>query len=193
MFFLTIHSTLCNLLLKSIAFYVFLPGGYHVTLRPADAHATAATLGLVFIATFFISTVIAEIGGDRAMIVRVKTGIFYTVFALVPIMATAGLLGRRLAGTSQEPIIKRKMRRMQLVTMNAVVVLIPCVVVLYWLASHGRFGWQFFAVQAVELLAGAVNVVLPGLNLRDGLRLRAGRTDHPAAANNKEYPLAQAT
>lgn len=156
-------------------------------------HATAATLGLIFIATFFISTVIAEIGGDRGTIVRVKTGIFYAIFALVPIMATAGLLGRRLAGTSQAPIIKRKMRRMQLVAMNAVAILIPCVVVLYWLASQGRFGWQFVAVQAVELLAGAVNVMLLGLNLRDGLRLRAGRTGHSAASNDREHPLARAS
>lgn len=145
--------------------------------RPAlrTLHAAGSTVGLVIITAFFVSTIVAEIGGDPGTIIRVKTGIFYALFALVPIMAVAGATGRRLAGMSQAPVVQRKMRRMRLVGINAVVVLIPCVVALYWLASHGSFGWEFAAVQAAELAAGAANIVLLGLNLRDGLRMRGAR------------------
>ncbi len=145
--------------------------------RPAlrTLHAAASTLGLVIITAFFVSTVVAEIGGDPSMVVRVKTGIFYALFALVPVMAVAGATGRRLAGKSQAPVVQRKMRRMRLVGINAVVVLIPCVVALYWLASHGSLGRVFTAVQAAELAAGAANIALLGLNLRDGLRMRGAR------------------
>ena len=50
-------------------------------------------------------------------------------------------------------------------------------------AAAANFGTGFYALQALELLAGAVNLTLLGLNLRDGLRmagrLRGGR---PVAA-----------
>ncbi|WP_269933435.1 hypothetical protein [Aminobacter sp. HY435] len=39
-------------------------------------------------------------------------------------------------------------------------------------AEDGRFDAAFFAVQALELAAGAVNIALLSLNMRDGLALR---------------------
>lgn len=150
-------------------------------------HAAGSTLGLVIITAFFVSTIIAEIGGDPGTIIRVKTGIFYALFALVPIMAVAGATGRRLAGKSQAPVVQRKMRRMRLVGINAALVLVPCVVALYWLASHGSLGRVFTAVQAAELAAGAANIVLLGLNLRDGLRMRGARA-HGGPASRAGRP-----
>ena len=47
----------------------------------------------------------------------------------------------------------------------------PCAVVLDHLAQQGSFGAAFLAVQAVELAAGAVNITLMALNMRDGRRL----------------------
>lgn len=38
-------------------------------------------------------------------------------------------------------------------------------------AQAGQFDTAFFAVQALELLAGATNIALLSLNLRDGLRI----------------------
>ncbi|MEU5408747.1 hypothetical protein [Nocardia asteroides] len=40
------------------------------------------------------------------------------------------------------------------------------------LASAHRFGVAFYLVQALELVAGAVNIGLMTLNARDGRRLR---------------------
>lgn len=141
-----------------------------------NLHAATSTLGLLIITLFFVSSLAAEIAGDRAMILRVKTGIAYALFLLVPAMAAAGASGSRLAGTSRAPVILRKMRRMRLVALNAALILVPCAVALYWMASHGRFGRGFAVVQGIELLAGAANIVLLGLNLRDGLGMRAARS-----------------
>ena len=42
------------------------------------------------------------------------------------------------------------------------------------LAASGSFDASFYMIQGVELVAGAVNIVLMGLNIRDGFLL-AGR------------------
>lgn len=155
-------------------------------------HATASTLGLVLIAAFFVSSVVAEMGGDHDTILRVKTAICFALFALVPIMGAAGVSGQRLAGKSRAPIIRQKKRRMQLVVMNAAFILIPCALALYWLASHGRFGAMFTAVQAIELLAGAVNITLLAQNLRAGLQMRPARSRRGRAhttVNGEAYSL----
>ena len=50
-------------------------------------------------------------------------------------------------------------------------VLVPCALVLNRWAAAGAFDAMFYAVQALELVAGAVNLTLMGLNIRDGLRI----------------------
>jgi len=39
------------------------------------------------------------------------------------------------------------------------------------LAAAGEFNTAFYAVQALELVAGAANLTLMGMNIRDGLTL----------------------
>jgi hypothetical protein len=51
------------------------------------------------------------------------------------------------------------------------VVLIPCAVFLDRWASAGAFDISFYVVQGVELFAGAINLSLMGMNMRDGLRM----------------------
>jgi hypothetical protein len=60
---------------------------------------------------------------------------------------------------------------MPLIAGNGLLILIPAAFTLASLASHAPFGSLFYAVQAVELIAGAVNLALMSLNIRDGLRL----------------------
>ena len=67
---------------------------------------------------------------------------------------------------------------------NGLLILAPVALYLDRLASRGEFGTLFYAVQAVELIAGAVNLTLMSLSLRDGLRL-TGRWPghgHPRSA-----------
>ena len=51
----------------------------------------------------------------------------------------------------------------------------PSAVFLATRAREGDFGRDFALVQAIELIAGAVNLGLLGLNLRDGRRMTAAR------------------
>ena len=76
-----------------------------------------------------------------------------------------------------------KARRMPFIAANGVLILIPSALFLASKASAGSFDASFYLVQAVELIAGAANIVLLGLNMRDGLRLtgRLGRAAHPVA------------
>lgn len=134
-------------------------------------HAFSGAMGLLIILTFFLSTVIVEIGGEEAAIQAVKRAIAWALLLLVPTMAAAGISGARLSSQSQAPIIQRKKRRMAIIAANGILVLVPCALVLHWLASIGNFGVAFYVVQAVELIAGPVNIVLMGLNVRDGMKL----------------------
>lgn len=60
---------------------------------------------------------------------------------------------------------------MKIVAANGLLVLLPSAFVLASWANAGRFDGAFYALQGLELLAGAANITLLGLNMRDGLRL----------------------
>ena len=84
--------------------------------------------------------------------------------------------GFLLSKTRRGRLVEAKQKRMPVIAANGLLVLIPCAVVLNRWAEAGSFDQTFYAVQALELLAGAVNLALMGLNMRDGLKLsrRAG-------------------
>jgi hypothetical protein len=134
-------------------------------------HPIAGALGLACIATFWTTTVAVELFGGPAAILAVKTAILWGLLVLVPSMAIVGATGFRLAGRSTEPRIARKRRRMPLIALNGLLVLVPCAVFLQLRAAQGDFGAGFAVVQGVELLAGAANLALMSLNMRDGLSL----------------------
>jgi hypothetical protein len=138
-------------------------------------HIAASALALLLIATFLSATVVAELGGDPGRIAQVKAGIFYGIFALAPVMATLGLSGWRLGRGTTHSLVRRKLARMRIIGANAALVLVPCAVVLHWLAASASFGTSFYLLQALELAAGSLNLTLLALNLRDGLVLRAAR------------------
>lgn len=143
------------------------------TLR--RVHLVASTIALGVVASFLTATISAETLGSEGDVASVKHWIARSVLVLVPVMAAAGLSGRRLAGASRAPVVLRKLRRMQIVGATGVLVLVPCALTLDQLAGDGRFDAAFAAVQVVELLAGATNLMLLGLNFRDGMAMRARR------------------
>ncbi len=73
---------------------------------------------------------------------------------------------------------------MRLLAANGILILLPSAFALASMADAGRFDALFYGVQVLELAAGAVNVALLALNMRDGLRL-AGRLT-PRAARRAE-------
>jgi len=135
-------------------------------------HAFAGALALLTICIFWSATVISELFGDASAIAAVKNGILAGMLVLIPAMAIAGASGFSLGKGWKSQAVERKKRRMKIVAANGLLVLVPSAVFLAWKAGAGEFDAVFVAVQAIELIAGAVNVTLLALNMRDGLALR---------------------
>jgi len=58
-----------------------------------------------------------------------------------------------------------------LIAANGMLILVPCAIFLDRWAAAGTFDATFYLVQGLEFLAGATNLGLMGLNIRDGLRM----------------------
>ncbi|HRO62948.1 hypothetical protein [Thermomonas sp.] len=151
----------------------------------AKLHGFFGAVALLCIATFWVSTVVSEAFLDLASVTLVKNAILTGMWLLIPAMAATGGSGFSLARTRRGRIVEAKARRMKLVAANGVLVLLPSAFVLASWANAGRFDGAFYALQALELLAGAANITLLTLNLRDGLRL-AGRLPVRPSALGRE-------
>jgi hypothetical protein len=134
-------------------------------------HPIAGILAFLTILCFWLSTIAVELRGDHAQIADVKLGILWGLLVLVPSVAFAGASGFRIGGQSPNPAIVAKRKRMPLIAFNGIVILVPCAFFLQQRASAGLFDQTFTVVQALELAAGAVNLALLGLNIRDGFKL----------------------
>jgi hypothetical protein len=134
-------------------------------------HPVAGIVAFLTILCFWLSTAVVELGGNQANIAAVKLGILWGFLLLIPSIALAGASGFKLGGQSQRPDVVRKRRRMPLIAFNGIVILVPCAIFLQQRASAGLFDQTFTVVQALELVAGAVNLALLGLNIRDGFKL----------------------
>jgi hypothetical protein len=142
---------------------------------PKRAHLIAAMLATLCIATFLLSTVLTELFGSLAAVAQLKSLIVTPgLWILIPAIAAAGGSGMFLAGPRTGRLVAAKKKRMPFIAANGLLVLVPCAIVLDRWAAAGAFGTSFYLVQALELMAGATNLTLMGLNMRDGLRM-AGR------------------
>ena len=138
-------------------------------------HPVTGALALAIIATFWLSTVLVEIFAGPELVALVKAAIPWGFLLLVPLLALVGLSGFRLAGKMRGPLVAAKRRRMPIIAANGIVVLIPCALFLASKAEAGAFDASFYAVQAIELTFGAVNIALMAMNMRDGLRMKGRR------------------
>jgi hypothetical protein len=135
-------------------------------------HALAGAIAILTIATFWVSTAAVEIVGSEAAVVAVKTTIPWGFLLLVPALAAAGGLGLALAAGRRGGLIGAKLKRMRFIAANGVLILIPSALYLAMKARGNEFDAGFYAVQALELAAGATNIALLGLNMRDGLIMK---------------------
>ena len=143
-------------------------------------HPVAGALALVTIAIFWLSTALSELLASRATVVTVKIAIPWGFLVLIPALAAAGGTGLALAKGRRAGLIGAKLKRMPFVAANGLLVLIPCALFLASKASAGEFDTSFYVVQALELVAGPVNITLLGLNMRDGLKLKGWLSRKPA-------------
>ena len=134
-------------------------------------HRFAAISALLLIMSFFTSTVMVELFAGYAATLAVKTYILYGIALMVPMMATAGITGAKMAGKVKKGPLVSKKKRMPFIALNGLLILLPSAIYLQHLASIGQFDGTFYTVQAIELVAGFSNICLMLLNVRDGRKV----------------------
>lgn len=138
-------------------------------------HPAAGAIALLTILGFWLSTAVSELFAGESAVIAVKTAIPWGFLLLIPALAATGISGARLGAGWRGPVVARKRRRMKIIAANGVLILIPSALFLSFKAGAGAFDAGFYAVQALELAAGAANIALLGFNMRDGIRLGRGR------------------
>lgn len=135
-------------------------------------HPVAAVIATLCIATFFTSTILVELFGSHESIAMVKSLIVMPgLFILVPAIAVTGGTGFVLSKNRKGRLVDNKQKRMRFIGANGLLVLLPAAIMLDQWAASGSFDTKFYIVQGLELLAGAINLSLMSLNMRDGLKM----------------------
>jgi len=143
-------------------------------------HPVAGAIAILTIATFWFSTVLTELFGSKELVTAVKTTIPWGFLLLIPALVTAGASGFVLSKGRRVGLIATKLRRMPLIATKGLLVLIPSALFLASKARAAEFDSVLHSVQALELAAGAANIFLLGLNMRDGLRMKGWLRRRPA-------------
>ncbi len=141
-------------------------------------HPIAGGVALITVLVFWVSTVFVELTGQPATVVTVKMAIPWGFILLIPALIVTGVSGVVLSKHRRGRLVDVKRRRMPVIAANGVFILLPAAFFLAFKAAAGELDLWFYAVQSLELLAGAINITLLILNLRDGVRLsrRLGKT-----------------
>ncbi len=143
-------------------------------------HGMAGTLALLCIATFWSSTLIAEIWLGPAAVCMVKQAIATIgIPVLVVAMAITGASGALLGKSRNGLILEQKKRRMPFIAGNGVLIMIPSAFFLYSKATAGQFDLWFYTVQCMELLVGLLQLTLMGKNFVAGRRLAGKLRPNP--------------
>lgn len=142
---------------------------------PRIIHPLAGIIAILTIATFWLSTVVAELFASEATVVDVKTAIPWGFLLLVPALAATGGSGFFLSKGQRRGLVGTKLKRMPFIAANVLLVMMPAALFLAARAKAGDFGATFYSVQGLELVAGVVNLALLGLSMRDGMALTQWR------------------
>lgn len=138
-------------------------------------HIMAGVLGTLVIASFWLSTIVSELFSDAQTIAWVKGMVLKGMFILVPAMIIVGASGMNMGAKRKDAPARAKKKRMPFIAANGLLVLVPAAFFLQAKASARAFDTMFFIVQGIELLAGAINLSLMSLNIRDGRTMAARR------------------
>jgi hypothetical protein len=146
-------------------------------------HIIATVIALLTIATFFISSLIAELNGNEGFIKEVKKTILFALPIMLIAMPALGVTGNKLSGKSQNPIVLAKRKRMRFVFINGIG-LITLACFLYYRSHYQSIDTTFLVAQVAELVLGLTNLILIGMNIRSGFQL-SGRLKRQANLINK--------
>ena len=75
-------------------------------------------------------------------------------------------------------IIERKKKRMPFIAFNGLAILVPAAYFLDRWANSGEFDTTFYSIQVLELIAGAINLTLMSLNIKDGRKFRSKKVQN---------------
>jgi len=135
-------------------------------------HKTASLIATVCIATFFTSTLLVEVFGSSEMVAFVKSLIVMPgIFILIPAMAITGATGFALAKERKGRVVEAKRKRMPIIAFIGMFILLPAAIYLNSWAAEGMFDTKFYMLQAIELVAGAINLTLMIKSMKDGKKL----------------------
>jgi len=146
-------------------------------------HPIAGIIGFLTILTFWTATACSELFGSLESIAAVKAMILNGMFILIPSMVIVGASGISMGRHRKDAPARAKKKRMPFIAANGLVILLPAAFFLESRASVGTFDTAFYLVQVFELIAGAVNLSLMALSIRDGLAM--GRKRRAAMAGAK--------
>jgi hypothetical protein len=157
-------------------------------------HPVAGALALLTIAIFWLSTALTELFASQATITTVKTAIPWGFLLLIPALVATGGSGFALAkGRTWAGLVGAKIKRMPFIAVNGILVLIPSALFLASKARAAEFDTTFYVVQALELAAGAVNITLLGLNMRDGLKMKGPLRRRPVQPAHHQHNVSART
>ncbi len=152
-------------------------------------HAIAGGVGFLMILLFWTSTAFTELFASQETVAAVKALILKGMFILIPAMVIVGGSGMAMGKnrTDAEAIAKKK--RMPIIALNGLLILLPCAWFLAGRAAAGVFDTLFYAIQMVELIAGAANLTMMGLNIRDGLTITGKLGGARATSQQRQQPV----
>ncbi len=134
-------------------------------------HAIAGGIGFLMILLFWTSTVTTELFASQETIATVKALILKGMYILIPSMIIVGASGMAMGKNRKDALAVVKKKRMPIIALNGLLVLLPSAWFLAGKSSIGEFDMTFYVIQGIELIAGAANLTMMGLNIRDGLTM----------------------
>lgn len=138
-------------------------------------HPIAGTIALLMILSFWLATATSELFAGPEAVATVKSSVLWGFLILIPALMAVGGSGFQLGKHMRGPLIAAKKQRMPFIAANGLLILMPSAFYLSFKAQAGAFDTGFYVVQAVELCAGAVNIILLGMNMSNGIRLTRNR------------------
>lgn len=120
-------------------------------------HAIAGGIGFVMIFLFWTSTVASEFFASHETVATVKALILKGMFIFIPAMAIAGGSGMAMGRNRNEALTSAKKTCMPIIASNGLLILVTAAWFLASTAAAGEFDSTFYAVQTIELVAGAAN------------------------------------
>lgn len=152
-------------------------------------HAIAGGIGFLMVLLFWTSTVISELFASHETIAAVKALILKGMFILIPAMVIVGGSGMAMGKNRTDAKALAKKKRMPRIAMNGLLILLPSAWFLAGKAAAGEFDAVFYTVQVIELIAGAANLTMMGLNIRDGLTMTGRIGGAPVTAGGPDQPV----